>query len=245
MFSSSRAPHAGNGSHGMVSSSSRRYRRRSAPAADRGRRGSEKAIWRRRRAGQDLGQDPPWPDPRSRTRGRSCDRMADQATLNGHQWIARRSVRNSGRPVGRADGNRGGRRPGGEQCRRVRRESAQPGRAASPDGGHRAPPERRGREDRRRRALDRHAHRAGDLFPVFSPASPSFGLRAGVAAWFCVPDGGLHHAGHRGLLSPLRPPSGSGRQRLGFPLSVEEFNRNLNWVHTVLRLSGRRPTRRI
>jgi Putative Actinobacterial Holin-X, holin superfamily III len=34
------------------------------------------------------------------------------------------------------------------------------------------------------------------------------------------------------------------RQRFGFPLSIEEFTRNLNWVHTVLRLSGRRPTRR-
>jgi hypothetical protein len=33
------------------------------------------------------------------------------------------------------------------------------------------------------------------------------------------------------------------RQRLGFPLSTEEFTRNLNWVHTVLRLSGRRPSR--
>ncbi len=29
------------------------------------------------------------------------------------------------------------------------------------------------------------------------------------------------------------------RQHFGFPLSVEEFNRNLNWVRTVLRLSGR------
>ena len=34
------------------------------------------------------------------------------------------------------------------------------------------------------------------------------------------------------------------RQRFGFPLSAEEFNRNLNWVHTVLRLSGRSPSRR-
>jgi hypothetical protein len=29
------------------------------------------------------------------------------------------------------------------------------------------------------------------------------------------------------------------RQRLGFPLSAEEFSRNLNWVRTVIRLSGR------
>jgi hypothetical protein len=34
------------------------------------------------------------------------------------------------------------------------------------------------------------------------------------------------------------------RKPFGFPLSTEEFNRNLNWVHTVLRLSGRRPARR-
>ena len=34
------------------------------------------------------------------------------------------------------------------------------------------------------------------------------------------------------------------RQQFGFPLSVEEFTRNLNWVRTVLRLSGRRPMRR-
>jgi Putative Actinobacterial Holin-X, holin superfamily III len=34
------------------------------------------------------------------------------------------------------------------------------------------------------------------------------------------------------------------RQQFGFPLSAEEFTRNLNWVHTVLRLSGRHPTRR-
>jgi hypothetical protein len=34
------------------------------------------------------------------------------------------------------------------------------------------------------------------------------------------------------------------RQRLGFPLSTEEFSRNLHWVHTVLRLSGRQPSRR-
>jgi hypothetical protein len=34
------------------------------------------------------------------------------------------------------------------------------------------------------------------------------------------------------------------RQHFGFPLSVEEFARNLNWVRTVVRLSGRPPTRR-
>ncbi len=34
------------------------------------------------------------------------------------------------------------------------------------------------------------------------------------------------------------------RKRFGFPLSSEEFTRNLNWVHTVLRLSGRRPAHR-
>jgi Putative Actinobacterial Holin-X, holin superfamily III len=34
------------------------------------------------------------------------------------------------------------------------------------------------------------------------------------------------------------------RQRLGFPLSTEELTRNLHWVHTVLRLSGRHPTHR-
>ncbi len=34
------------------------------------------------------------------------------------------------------------------------------------------------------------------------------------------------------------------RQRFGFPLSAEEFARNLNWMHTVLRLSGRSPSRR-
>jgi uncharacterized membrane protein YqjE len=33
------------------------------------------------------------------------------------------------------------------------------------------------------------------------------------------------------------------RQRVGFPLSTEEFTRNLNWVHTVLRFSGRQPSR--
>ena len=31
------------------------------------------------------------------------------------------------------------------------------------------------------------------------------------------------------------------RKRLGFPLSAEEFSRNLNWVRTVIRLSGRGP----
>jgi hypothetical protein len=34
------------------------------------------------------------------------------------------------------------------------------------------------------------------------------------------------------------------RKRFGFPLSTEEFTRNLNWVHTVLRLSGRSPAGR-
>jgi hypothetical protein len=34
------------------------------------------------------------------------------------------------------------------------------------------------------------------------------------------------------------------RQRFGFPLSAEEFTRNLNWMHTVLRLSGRQPAHR-
>ena len=32
------------------------------------------------------------------------------------------------------------------------------------------------------------------------------------------------------------------RRRLGFPLTSEEFTRNLHWVHTVLRLSGRHPS---
>jgi hypothetical protein len=35
-----------------------------------------------------------------------------------------------------------------------------------------------------------------------------------------------------------------GRKRLGFPLSAEEFTRNLNWVRTVLRLSGRQRASR-
>jgi hypothetical protein len=34
------------------------------------------------------------------------------------------------------------------------------------------------------------------------------------------------------------------RQKFGFPLSAEEFSRNLNWMHTVLRLSGRAPAHR-
>lgn len=34
------------------------------------------------------------------------------------------------------------------------------------------------------------------------------------------------------------------RKRLGFPLSAEELARNLNWVRTVLRLSGRERGRR-
>jgi uncharacterized membrane protein len=34
------------------------------------------------------------------------------------------------------------------------------------------------------------------------------------------------------------------RQRLGFPLSGEESVRNLNWFRTVLRRSGRSPSRR-
>jgi putative superfamily III holin-X len=34
------------------------------------------------------------------------------------------------------------------------------------------------------------------------------------------------------------------RKRLGFPLSAEELTRNLNWLRTVLRYSGRSPARR-
>ena len=34
------------------------------------------------------------------------------------------------------------------------------------------------------------------------------------------------------------------RKRLGFPLSAEEFARNLNWVRTVIRLSGRQREHR-
>jgi hypothetical protein len=34
------------------------------------------------------------------------------------------------------------------------------------------------------------------------------------------------------------------RQRLGFPLSGEELTRNLNWVRTVLRCTGRPPQQR-
>jgi len=35
-----------------------------------------------------------------------------------------------------------------------------------------------------------------------------------------------------------------GRKGLGFPLSAEELTRNLNWIRTVLRLSGRQPAAR-
>jgi Putative Actinobacterial Holin-X, holin superfamily III len=35
-----------------------------------------------------------------------------------------------------------------------------------------------------------------------------------------------------------------GRKRLGFPLSAEEFTRNLTWIRTVLRLSGRQRAHR-
>jgi hypothetical protein len=34
------------------------------------------------------------------------------------------------------------------------------------------------------------------------------------------------------------------RRKLGFPLSAEEFARNLSWLRTVLRYSGRDPARR-
>jgi len=34
------------------------------------------------------------------------------------------------------------------------------------------------------------------------------------------------------------------RKRFGFPLSAEELTRNLNWLRTVLRYSGRTPSRR-
>jgi hypothetical protein len=34
------------------------------------------------------------------------------------------------------------------------------------------------------------------------------------------------------------------KKRLGFPVSAEEFSRNLHWLRTVLRYSGRPPTSR-
>jgi Putative Actinobacterial Holin-X, holin superfamily III len=42
-----------------------------------------------------------------------------------------------------------------------------------------------------------------------------------------------------GAISIIAAGAWIGRKRLGFPLSAEEFTRNLNWVRTVLRLSGR------
>jgi hypothetical protein len=42
-----------------------------------------------------------------------------------------------------------------------------------------------------------------------------------------------------GLLGIVGAGLWISRKRIGFPLSAEEFTRNLNWVRTVLRLSGR------
>ncbi len=47
-----------------------------------------------------------------------------------------------------------------------------------------------------------------------------------------------------GLLCIITAGAWIGRKHLGFPLSAEEFTRNLNWVRTVLRLSGRQRANR-
>jgi Putative Actinobacterial Holin-X, holin superfamily III len=47
-----------------------------------------------------------------------------------------------------------------------------------------------------------------------------------------------------GALSIISAGAWMGRKRLGFPLSAEEFTRNLTWVRTVLRLSGRHRAHR-
>jgi len=47
-----------------------------------------------------------------------------------------------------------------------------------------------------------------------------------------------------GLLCIVSAGVWIAHKRLGFPLSTEEFTRNLNWVRTVLRLSGRGRTHR-
>jgi hypothetical protein len=47
-----------------------------------------------------------------------------------------------------------------------------------------------------------------------------------------------------GLLSIVIAGLWISRKRIGFPLSAEEFTRNLNWVRTVLRLSGRQRANR-
>ena len=74
--------------------------------------------------------------------------------------------------------------------------------------------------------------------------SPSFWSRSsGGAAVMRFFDRWVRRDRHRRVLR-VAAAVVARRQRLGFPLSAEEFTRNLNWVHTVLRLSGRRPSRR-
>ena len=69
--------------------------------------------------------------------------------------------------------------------------------------------------------------------------APGFG--AGDETGLCVPEHRRRGHGRSPARVSRSPAAGCVRKPFGFPVASEEFARNLNWLRTILRHSGRWP----
>ncbi len=170
--------------------------------------------------------------------------MADQATLTTMNGPAANGPQARGASPGDRASHRGWKRAKrqyhGQQRRRLRRKLAHPGRAPSTSDREGVCPEFSSGQDRRRIGL------AGFLLAVASVPVVLLGIAELLVSELAMKRGYalLSVAGAAiliGGLSVAFAAPGSAVNGSAFPSSGEELTRNLNWVRTVLRYSGRFP----